>query len=473
VKIKLISFSLLKLFFRGGIACIIFSIIFSSFLIAQESNAIDTAAVETTSKKTEKSPGRLPFISVAPGMLLFSGDVGYQGYSEPLVSRSGYQIEIQPQTNSRLAFNFFFMNGNTLGEEKTVNRAVNFKTSIMSGGVMLRYDFLSRKRSDQILIPFLTAGIEYLTFDSKSDLYNVDGKYYNYWSDGTIRDIAQDDPNADQAVRIYRDYNYETDLREADLDGFGDYKTNTWGFPVGAGLGFKISERFLLQFSSVCHFTGTDFIDGITDESKGNRKGDSENDKLFFSSVAIRFALSSPDRGTNNVDLDALVNEDADSDGIVDLVDDSSGTPINNEVNADGTPIDNDKDGIPDYRDLEANSSSDAVVNEQGVTITEEMIEEQFRRDSLAALPAVIEYLKSYDKLTQRNPDVEKQWMEKNNAGSGISQIPPIYKMLDTDKNGFITPKEISIAIDDYMAKKSPYNVSEFFDLIDFFFSQK
>ena len=103
------------------------------------------------------------------------------------------------------------------------------------------------------------------------------------------------------------------------------------------------------------------------------------------------------------------------------------------------------------------------------------MIEEKFRKDSLAALPAVIEYLKSYDKLTQRNPDVEKRWIEKNSANNskkGANRIPPIYSAIDTDNNQIITPKEISRAIDDYLAKKSTYTISEFFDLIDFFFSQ-
>ena len=98
------------------------------------------------------------------------------------------------------------------------------------------------------------------------------------------------------------------------------------------------------------------------------------------------------------------------------------------------------------------------------------MIEEKFRKDSLAALPAVIEYLKSYDKLVKRNPEVEKKWLAKNSnpdSTSRINPIPQMYRVLDKDRNTIITPKEISIAIDDYLAKRSSYSVSEFFDLID------
>jgi hypothetical protein len=108
------------------------------------------------------------------------------------------------------------------------------------------------------------------------------------------------------------------------------------------------------------------------------------------------------------------------------------------------------------------------------VTITEAMIEEQFRRDSLSALPAVIEYLKAYDKYIKRNPEAEKSLnnVPKNNS-SPAPVIPDLYRSIDMDRNGIISPKEISQAIDAYLARQSPYDVSEFFDLIDYFFSQR
>ena len=451
---------------------LIFFFLLTSMVVALE-KSVDSLAQENVQKESKRF--RLPIIGAGMGMLNFNGDVGYTRLNEPLTARSGFQIDIQQMTENRLSFGLFLMSGKMLGEEKTISTALNFKSSIFSEGLFLRYDFKSRKRSDQILIPFLTVGVEYLVFNTRSDLVDANGITYQYWNDGTIRDIAQNDPNADQAVLLHRDYNYETDLRDANLDGFGKYSTSTWGVPVGAGVRFRISDRCSFDLSSVCHFTGTDYIDGITSEGKGSRKGNDKNDKMFYTSVSFRFSLSTDNGEYSKVDFNALANEDADSDGIPDISDDSSGTPMNNAVGADGKPFDMDNDGIPDYRDLEATSSSDAVVNEQGVTITEEMIEEKFRKDSLAALPAVIEYLKSYDKLIKRNPEAEKKWLAKNsNADSTAREnpIPQIYRVLDKDRNTIITPREISIAIDDYLAKKSTYSVSEFFDLIDFFFMQ-
>ena len=329
-----------------------------SFLNAQDSNLVVPKAKKIS----------LPIISIAEGLMNFSGEVGYNRLNEPLTARSGLQIEVQANTQNRFSLALFILKGKTFGDEKTVDRALNFSSSIFSGGLMLRYDFISKKRADQIIIPFLTIGAEYMTYHPYSDLKDANGKSYNYWSDGTIRDIAETDPTADQAVVIYRDYTYETDLREANIDGFGNFKISTWGIPLGGGLRFKISDRLSMHFSSVCHFTGSDYIDGITEKSSGNRQGNIKNDKLFYTSVSFRFALSAPQNDDyNNVDFNALANEDADGDGIPDIRDDSSGTPKNNAVGPDGKPFDNDNDGIPDYRDLELTSASDAVVNEQGV----------------------------------------------------------------------------------------------------------
>ena len=428
---------------------------------------------------------KLPVISIASGMLNFSGDFSNTYLNQPLIAKSGIQIEVQKHTTNRLSFSAFFLTGKLSADHPA--RGLNFKTTIFNEGLMMRYDFISRKSNDQVLIPFLTAGIEYVFFRTKSDLKDANGVAYNYWTDGTIRSASETDPLSGDAVQLYRDYEYETTLRDANLDGTGKYKEAALAFPVGAGLRFKISEKCALHFSSVWHFTQTDYLDGVTAEGSLNRKGNDRNDRFFYTSVSFRYDLSVKsssrsksskklDIDISGVNFDSITNEDADGDGIPDVKDDSSGTPLYNKVDAKGKPFDLDDDGIPDYRDKELNSPKNAVVNEEGITITEEMIEVKFRRDSLAALPAVIEYLKSYDRLADRKPEVVQQWVDeakKEAANKPQAVIPPIYAGLDSDKNGVITPKEISVAIDEYINKQSTYTIQQFFDLIDFFFSQK
>jgi len=457
--------------------CIVFlsCILFSSFSVTGQEEG-----------KSRNIRSFLPVISVAPGVFHFIGDVGYTNPNEPFLNKSGFQIELQIQTKSRLSFAATLLSGKVFGEEQDRTKALNFQSSIVAEGIMLRYDFISKKRSDQVLIPYVTAGVEYVIFHSFADLKDAEGNPYHYWSDGSVRTLAQNDSGAADAIRIHRDYKYETDLRDANLDGFGKYSQAAIGFPVGAGVRFVLSPKVSLHFSSVWHFVGTDLIDGVTEKSEGNRKGNSKNDNLVFSSVSLRFDLAAQSEtkrknayslsksDLKDVDFHTLAYEDSDLDGIPDIEDDSSATPASEKVDAKGKPIDKDDDGIPDYRDLELNSAPNAVVTIDGVTITEEMIEEKFLKDSLAALPAIVEYVQSYDRLIQRKPELEKADLEKLNLGDpSRTKVPPLYRRLDTDANEYISPKEISIAIDEYMAGKSPYSIPEFYNLIDFFFMQK
>ena len=48
---------------------------------------------------------------------------------------------------------------------------------------------------------------------------------YNYWSDGTIRNIAESDTNAGNASFLYRDYNYEKGLYNDALEEIDIVKT--------------------------------------------------------------------------------------------------------------------------------------------------------------------------------------------------------------------------------------------------------
>lgn len=437
---------------------------------------------EAPSDSSVIDKSHLPTLSIAEGALSYIGDVGYSRLNQPFFTQNGFQIELQEHTNNRLSFSIFLLSGKVYGNEKTVNRTLNFQSGIVCDGVQLRYDFINKKNPHQILIPFISAGIEYMVFHPKADLKDANGNYYHYWKDGSIRNIAETDSNASEAIIIHRDYSYETELRDANLDGFGNFRESAIAFPVGAGARLKLSERCSMHFSSVCHFTTTDMIDGVSNQSIEQRQGNSRNDKFIFTSVSFRYDFSAP-RITprkirkpkpwidaNNIDFDALAKEDADHDGVTDFNDVEALNPEHVKVDANGKPMDTDGDGIPDYRDDEPNSVKHALVNEKGVTITDELIEDKFRRDSLAALPAIIEYLKCVDKLSMGDSTRDENG---KNILTQHTVIPKIYVKLDVNKNGVISPKEISDAIDEYLSGKSSYSTEEFYQLIDFFFKQR
>ena len=64
--------------------------------------------------------------------------------------------------------------------------------------------------------------------------------------------------------------------------------------------------------------------------------------------------------------------EDSDGDLIADIDDYCPETPEGVKVDAIGCPIDDDKDGIPNYIDEEANTPRGAIVDAKGEQLTDE-----------------------------------------------------------------------------------------------------
>ncbi len=444
------------------------------------SGDIDTTAVRHN----------LPVISVAQGLMYFLGDVGYSHLNEPVTSKSGLQFELQKHTDSRLSISLFILGGRVSGQERDFSRRLNFESGIVAEGLQLRYDFYSRKKTHQFLTPYISAGIEYMVFHARGDLKDANGNYYHYWNDGTIRSVEQHDTGAANAPIIYRDYKYETDLRDENIDGFGKYRQSTLGFPIGAGLKFHVSNRVAMHFGANMHITKSDLIDNVNHKSDQPRKGNGLKDKIIFTFVSFRYDLSGKREVPKNdrqrftqdkadfkdVNFELLGSEDADHDGINDINDAVIDTSGNKQVDVNGKPIDSDNDGIPDYRDRETNSGKDALVNEEGVTITEEMIEARWKQDSLNALPAIVEYLHHTDKFEKEGRISISGTANSNGTGADPGNknksIPAKFRSLDTDGNNQISASEISTAIDLYLEGKSKYTVTQFYDLIDFFFSQ-
>lgn len=348
----------------------------------QELNSpTDTSALKpSTEEKIFK-----PTIALGTGMFSYFGDVGSAGYRSPLVSRIGYDLNVGKNLTDYLELNFHVIFGKLGGNERSIDRNLNFQSEIRAGGVSLVYNFhhfLPEKRNTE---PWISAGIESFEFLSKTDLRDASGNPYHYWSDGSIMSLPENDPNAANAVYMQRDYIYETDIRESNTDGFGKYPERSFSIPVGAGIRFHLSDRVKFRAGSTMHFTFTDLVDGVTAESQGGRKGDSRNDWFMMTSGTISYDFmirkknkigdfELPDDYFDDTDFFVLDTDDGDKDGIRDFIDKCAGTPEGVKVNADGCPLDDDADGVPNYADLEPNTPPGAFVNKDGEELTEEMI---------------------------------------------------------------------------------------------------
>jgi hypothetical protein len=347
-----------------------------------------TAAPAATVTPEEPQPPALgeifkPTIGLGVGNLSFYGDLYTKHFQRPMVSRLGYELHLSQPLSKSLFLNFYVMFGRLGANERTKLRNENFESMIRLGGVQVMYDFSNFIKSQKHVRPYILLGVEGFEFLSKTDLYDKYGNKYYYWSDGSIKNMAEGSAGAANAVDLVRDYTYDSDIRELNRDGFGKYQERSWGIPVGAGFMMNVGERVKFRFGTTMHFTFTDYIDGVTATSKGDRKGSSANDHFMMMSASIHYDLifKKADATFDTLDSDhfkdvdflAIDNGDEDGDGVKDFDDECHGTPSGAKVDAKGCPVDDDNDLIPQYRDDEPATPAGLVANPRGVGITDSM----------------------------------------------------------------------------------------------------
>ena len=330
-----------------------------------------------------------PQLSLGTGMLTFYGDIGsnHRGY-HPMVSRLATTLRLINPLNDFLDLGFYVLFGQISANERTLTRNLNFNSNITTGGVTINYNFNHFLKKGRNVEPYIHVGLESIEFLSKTDLQDANGNTYYYWSDGTIKDMAENDPNADNAVDLVRDYTFESDIREQNFDGFGKYQERTFGIPLELGANFHVGERLKFRVGSSVHFTFTDLIDGVTSESLGNRIGDARNDKMLYTHIAMCYDFNIKSKKKPKVDIIDEDSEkyykedveDADGDLIVDHMDKCPNTPLGVEVDEFGCPLDDDIDGVANSFDDELLSLEGALVDINGVTMTDDDHIENYRR---------------------------------------------------------------------------------------------
>jgi len=374
---------------------IIFLFLFG-FITVNGFSQVDSTEVEEEKESIGPEPLEIVFkpqLSLGTGMFTFYGDIGrnHQGY-HPTVSRIGYDLRLVNPITDYLDMSFYVLFGQVSGGERTLTRNLNFNSHITTGGLTLNYNFKQLLNPKRNVDPYLSIGIESMEFLSKTDIYDANGNYYNYWSDGTIRDMAEGSVGSENATEIYRDYVYESDIRELDLDGFGKYSERTWAVPIEVGANFHITDRIKFRVGTSIHLSFTDLVDGISDESIGDRKGNKGNDKFLYSHFALSYDLGLGKSGETDgydppsfADMEKLDSIDSDGDLVVDFVDLCAKTPKGIPVDQFGCPLDNDLDGVANFRDDEKETLEGNIVNDKGVSLTDADFELAYRmyKDSI------------------------------------------------------------------------------------------
>ena len=423
-----------------------------------EKDILDILNVE----KENENPVYMPVIGAGIGYFNFYGNVN-DAYRSFTVGKPGFRINLATFLGKNHYFrgNLMFMAGEVSATQRSTTdplKNLNFKSNLYSFGVNVHYSFKPWIRG-KFFEPFISAGIEMVQFDSKTDYTYGNNDPYNYWSDGTIRDVPEDffDPNANI---ISRDYIYETNLRSQSK--LGKYNTYTMAIPVDFGIDFNISDRVTLRAASSLHYTLTDKIDDLSSINP-DYKSRSGNNMFTFSYLSLHLDLFSSDKIITeerlfaDLDLDMTMAEDEDDDGILDGWDQCPGTPPNVPVDSVGCPLDKDGDGVPDYLDRE-DSRQGAIVDEYGVEINDSMVIETFDLDAI------------------RRRDVESYLMmhklQNRSRRTEALLLPEKFKKVDKNSDGYISYDELLKAINDYFDGDSSYTPDDIKELQDLFFEQ-
>ena len=329
-----------------------------------------------------------PRIGIGAGVFTYFGDVNDNNYQHVFTSTYGVEVLASANLSRYFDLDLTAIYGNiTVNERGSTSQNLNFKSEMFVGGVGISYNFNHLYKRPGIIQPFIGFGVAFVNFDSKTDKYDAEGNQYYYWSQGDIMSLPENDPNSEQAVALQRDYVYETDLRDENLDDLGKYDQFSFSLPVSAGLDFKMGRRVSAKLSASFYYTFTDLIDNISDKGDGARQGNSRNDMFLFTSASVSYSIgvgrtytkSAKTKYYEDVDFFALHLVDSDGDGVSDFDDRCAKTKEGVKVDEYGCALDSDQDVIQDYRDEETSTTLGNVVNLRGQTLTDEMMLDAYK----------------------------------------------------------------------------------------------
>jgi len=416
-----------------------------------------------------------PMLGLGFGALNYIGDVSHNEWTNPLVDNFGLNFGVIQNISPSFGLEFNFMYGRITANERDneTPRYFNFRTDIFQATIGCTYNFARVLPAVRKLNPYIGVGISAFNFTPKGDLKDANGYTYHYWSDGTIRNLPSESENASV---IKRDHVYESDLRQADLDGLGKYSLFAFSIPFTAGLEFRVSNRSVMRLSTTFNLAFTDLMDNVSDAGEGLRKGNSTNDFFFYSNLSYHFDFFSPKAKKSSRYDDIKFPElgiDEDGDGVLNDKDVCPNSPGGVKVDEMGCPIDTDGDGFPDSLDEEPNTPTGLNVNNKGVGITDSNHED---RDTNATNRKVM-----YDLYTDHRETYKPKMSAPDRSdvdiytGSNLTVQPLSGKMskYDGDKNGKISVAEVYDAIDKFFDKEIDATVADINELIDFFFDQE
>jgi opacity protein-like surface antigen len=262
-----------------------------------------------------------PMFSFGTAYHSFQGDI--MGPSaNSLLGNMGYRAGMRLNISENVDASLLFSNTSLFEENREDN--TGFESNVDAIGLHFGYALNSVFKQSRIS-PYLTAGLQSLSFKTLNKSNQSD------WTD-----------------------------RESII-----------AIPLGLGLRLNISERIDLD-ATINYTIAVGDIDKSVEEN---------TDKFVSANFTIHYDFFTPKPKANiyfddsyyaDVNFKVMDVEDEDGDLVADIDDYCPKTPIGVKVNQFGCPLDTDNDGIPDYIDQEINTLEGAVVDENGVQLTDD-----------------------------------------------------------------------------------------------------
>lgn len=220
------------------------------------------------------------------------------------------------------------------------------------------------------------AGAGFATNYTRFNLLDENGNSYDYSGLSDLESYSDRRFSVNEVLNILDD-GYET---VATWDADQPRIKSTTILPTivfGGGMDIYLSKRIDLSIESRLSRHFTDQLDGI--------KAGPGSDWFVYSGMGLNFKIgkhkeplywqnpldnSYDDIMTlkKTVDPEVLF-QDIDQDGVADMLDRDSNTPLNTPVSTTGVSLDSDNDGVPDYRDKEIYSPVGAQVSPNGMAL--------------------------------------------------------------------------------------------------------
>lgn len=416
---------------------------------------------------------RMPTFTLGTGVVSYHGDIMNDEPANFSIGCNAIHFEMQQNITPYLQLGIRYLRSELRGNSyyPDIQTFFNFKTEVNSFGAFARYNFSNFSivtKHSNILSPYTSLGISFLQRpEARGDWYTDNKKIY-LWTDGSFRTSPETGYNASQASIVYRDFEYETALQVENIDNKKYYSPVILTFPVELGIEYNISKVLKINLGYQYHFTATNTLDDITKNEKNDaRKGSKLPDGYSYAYVSLSAHLGNIQKKQK---FEALDNEDyyvdwdEDQDGIDETEDDCPYTPRGVEVYANGCPLDDDNDGIPNFKDIE-NQTNAFFRDEHGKGMSEEeLIDRMTKGDKLLQSELYTYYPDLMDGRTYA-----KQFYKR---------IPKKYKICDLDRNDYIDLDELLYTIDSFFDEgpdAGPGSVmtsKDLSELIEFFFLQ-